>query len=602
MRGSHGELPLQNGTDILFREFEAVGNFYIKWLKIEVTTMIHIAAIILLVFCSLVYGQEKQKIAFIFVGEEPKKGIFKPFFGQMQMATMKKYVAEDRTADFKKLVEERNKAQINKTISGWGVKYIVSIEISEAIEGYYLEAKMMDAETSEIVKMSIAESKLENPKDVSTAAQGIVAGLFDISENLSSPVTNTANRVTFTDPRDKQIYETAQIGNHIWMAKNMNYKIGAFWCYDNENFNCEKYGLLYDWHTANKVCPSGWKLPSRSEWNDLVQTIGKEVAGKKLKSREGQGTDDFGFSALLGGRRNTGGSFDYLKEDGRWWTSTLAPEGTNAYYQYMNIKMDYIDEKLRPNDLANGYSVRCVMGTPDSNIAKPAVASSSKDSTKKAGNIFIDPRDKQEYKFVEIGNLVWMTKNMNYETGTSYCYGKEAFNCKKYGRLYDWKTAKEACPSGWHLPTRGEWHDLIRSVDERIEKEKTTIFSDVGKEWFGVTGNLVGKALDKTVDAYANDQTTVVGAAGNVASGKRLKSKEYKGTDNYGFSALLGGGRSNEKGGFFYIDKGVAWWTATEYKNDPKKAFDMYILLNEDIVKEYIFSKSDSYSVRCVKD
>lgn len=548
--------------------------------------MKHIAIIILLAFCSLVYGQEKQKIAFIFVGEEPKKGVFKPFSSQIQMATMKKYVTEDRTEEFRKLAKE----EINKAVSQSGVKYIISIEISEAIEGYSIEAKMMDVETSEIVKMSIAESKLENPKDVSTAAQEIVTGLFDFPENSSTSTASSSSRATIIDPRDKQIYEIVQIGNLTWMAKNMNHKIGAFWCYDNEKFNCEKYGLLYDWHSAMKVCPSGWKLPSRGEWNDLVQTIGKEIAGKKLKSRDGQGTDDFGFSALLGGRRNTGGSFDYLKEDGRWWTSSVTSEGTNAYYQYMNIKIDYIDEKLRPNDFANGYSVRCVMGSPDSNTAKSVVANSGNDSTKKVDNIFIDPRDKQEYKFVEIGRLVWMAKNMNYKIGTSWCYDDNDFNCKKFGRLYDWNTAKkEACPSGWHLPSRVEWLDLVKFVDdEKIEKEeKNSFFSDLGKNLFGTTGSFVGKMFDAIFE--------IVGGV----SGKKLKSKEAKGTDNYGFSALLGGGRDYKKG-FYYINEGTAWWTATE--KDTKEAYDIFILKIDDNVNEGIYNKSDGYSVRCVKD
>jgi len=254
----------------------------------------------------------------------------------------------------------------------------------------------------------------------------------------------------------------------------------------------------------------------------------------------------------------------------------------------MNIKMDYIDENLRPNDFANGYSVRCVMGSPDTNAAKSNVAS-SKDSTKKADNIFIDPRDKQEYKFVEIGRLVWMAKNMNYKIGTSWCYDDKDFNCKKHGRLYDWNAANKACPSGWHLPSRVEWLDLIKFVDdEKIEKEKASFFSDLGKDLFGATGKIVGKMFDVISEA-------IVGGV----SGKKLKSKEYKGTDNYGFSALLGGGRDYNDG-FYYIDFGTAWWTATEANS--KEAHDIFILKINDSVSEGVYSKSDGYSVRCVKD
>jgi len=169
-------------------------------------TMMHTIAITLLAFCSFIYGQEKQKIAFVFLGEEPKKGIFKPLSSQMQMATMKKYVAEERTAEFRKLAEEGNEAY--KAVSQWGVKYIIIIEMSEAIEGYYLDAKMMDVGNYEIVKMSSTESKFENSKDVSDVAQKIIAGLLDLSENSNSSASSNISYEFFIDPRDNQRYET----------------------------------------------------------------------------------------------------------------------------------------------------------------------------------------------------------------------------------------------------------------------------------------------------------------------------------------------------------------------------------------------------------
>jgi uncharacterized protein (TIGR02145 family) len=571
-----------------------------------------IAAIILLAFCSFAYGQEKQRIAFIFVGEEPKKGIFKPFSSQMQMATMKKYATEDRTAEFRKLAVEGNESQVYKAVSQWGVKYVIFIEISEAIEGYYLEAKMMNVENSEIVKISIAESKLENSKEVSIAAQEIVAGLLEFSENSSSSMSNNISYEIFTDPRDNQSYEIIKKGNLIWMTKNMNYKTGKYWCYGNESFNCEKYGKLYDWHTAMEVCPNGWKLPSRSEWNDLIRAVGKEIAGKKLKSREMQGTDDFGFSALLGGRRNVGGSFDYLREDGRWWTSTTTPEGSNAYYQYMNIRMDYIDENLRPNDFSNGYSVRCVMGSPDVVTAtskSPASSSGDNNISEKSNNSLTDPRDNQNYKVIKIGDLTWIAENMNYKTGTSWCYNDEDFNCEKYGRLYDWNAAMKACPSGWHLPKHAEWTYLVRTVNDDTENvnSRKTITGTIGSALglFASASILSVEGMKKNFTELMDNVTKFAdelpAVEGNVNAGERLKSKEFNGTNTFGFSALASGGRNNEVK-FYYIGKGGAWWTATENKDNKKEAYDIFIFSNEKSVREGIFSKSDGYSVRCVKD
>ncbi|WP_461252249.1 FISUMP domain-containing protein, partial [Treponema sp. R8-4-B8] len=58
-----------------------------------------------------------------------------------------------------------------------------------------------------------------------------------------------------------------------------------------------------------------------------------------------------------------------------------------------------------------------------------------------------------------------MAHNLNYHTNSgSWCYMDSSSYCGKYGRLYDWKTAKKACPAGWRLPSRKEWVRLSLAV------------------------------------------------------------------------------------------------------------------------------------------
>lgn len=64
------------------------------------------------------------------------------------------------------------------------------------------------------------------------------------------------------------------------------------------------------------------------------------------------------------------------------------------------------------------------------------------------------------YSAVQIGDYYWMSKNLNYETGNSWCYDNNSSNCITHGRLYDWNTALVACPSGWHLPSISELSNL----------------------------------------------------------------------------------------------------------------------------------------------
>ena len=89
---------------------------------------------------------------------------------------------------------------------------------------------------------------------------------------------------------------------------------------------------------------------------------GKKAAGKKLKARSGwnnngNGTDDFGFSALSGGYRYSKGGFDDAGYNGRWWAAKEFG-GYLAYYRYMVSNDDNVSEYYYSKDY--GYSVRCV--------------------------------------------------------------------------------------------------------------------------------------------------------------------------------------------------------------------------------------------------
>ena len=108
------------------------------------------------------------------------------------------------------------------------------------------------------------------------------------------------NAMLLVDDRDGQTYRTVKIGNQIWMAENLNYKMANSFCYNDETSNCTKYGRLYLWSAAmdsvgiwssngkncgynqfcspiypvRGACPSGWHLPSKSEWEDLIMAVG----------------------------------------------------------------------------------------------------------------------------------------------------------------------------------------------------------------------------------------------------------------------------------------------------------------------------------------
>jgi uncharacterized protein (TIGR02145 family) len=191
----------------------------------------------------------------------------------------------------------------------------------------------------------------------------VLKRLLDADKKITEPRDNNLEKGIFIDPRDEKKYKTVTIGKQIWMAENLNYNASDSKCYNNDPANGQKYGRLYNWETAIKSCPPGWHLPSDKEWQELVDFAGGDaIAGKKLKAtsgwiNNGNGTDEYGFSALSSGYCRTNGSFIYVGSFGGWWSST-EDNATESYYR--NVGSD-ITEVLRYSIAKTPFfSVRCI--------------------------------------------------------------------------------------------------------------------------------------------------------------------------------------------------------------------------------------------------
>lgn len=187
---------------------------------------------------------------------------------------------------------------------------------------------------------------------------------------------------------------------------------------------------------------------------------------------------------------------------------------------------------------------------------------------------FTDPRDDKVYKFVRVGEQVWMAVNLNYNTsGASWCYNDKTANCEVYGMLYDWQSAISACPEGWHLPSEEEWDVLIE-------------FSG-GKK-------VAGGNLKET--GYAH------WAAPNQGAKNRFAFNALPGglKDMYVKPAPPGMAVSQKEKSFDRIGKSATFWTSS--KAGGKSARYIEILYDEEKCYHETQSVKSGLSIRCLKN
>lgn len=195
-----------------------------------------------------------------------------------------------------------------------------------------------------------------------------------------------------------------------------------------------------------------------------------------------------------------------------------------------------------------------------------ALAAASPDTC--ADSSFYDTRDSTEYSVVVINNIRWMQTNIDFETpAKSLAYvswpTRDHAEEPEYGRLYTWYAAKDACPSGWRLPTIDEFRDLLTATDS----------------WRN-SGNL------RKSGAYW-----------------RLDSAGLGGRDAYGFAAVSAGNRLpyglDPHGGYYGEDGVLAdFWTASV---DPRTGYPLHVVMHYARPTQVLQGEFTAFrSVRCV--
>ena len=186
------------------------------------------------------------------------------------------------------------------------------------------------------------------------------------------------------DERDGQVYKTVRIGEQLWMAENLNYVSENFEYSLSEKIITTEIdtlsGMKYNWDEAQSVCPDGWHLPSRLEYQALVdqaKTVEKGYAGLPLMSKScsrlwdknSAASDVFGFSAIPNYRTGRGNVNTVYYPQGSFWSSSDASD----WGYLLSLDGDASASAASKKNFLN--AVRCVK--TEGNPIESAVESSS---------------------------------------------------------------------------------------------------------------------------------------------------------------------------------------------------------------------------------
>lgn len=195
-------------------------------------------------------------------------------------------------------------------------------------------------------------------------------------------------------------YDLIEIGGQCWLGDNLNAialndgtpianvtdntawsttTTPAYCYYQNNTTYQTLYGNLYNFATiqTNKLCPTGWHVPSDCEWMYMEGALGLSIAdqqigtgfrgtteGDALKSLDGWNdphtphNNSTGFTAYPGGYRFTNGTFSGRLLYGYWASSTLDASTGNTWSRKLNVGNSNISRTAY--NTFQGYSVRCI--------------------------------------------------------------------------------------------------------------------------------------------------------------------------------------------------------------------------------------------------
>lgn len=483
--------------------------------------------------------------------------------------------------------------------------------------------------------------------------------------------TGTIDPCPSTVLYEGKTYNTVLIGTQCWLKENLdvgtrvngsqnqeNNSTIEKYCYGDDVNNCNTYGGLYQWDEAMQyiitegaqgICPSGWHVPTSSEFETLFNTIGWSSNSLKAIGQgggDGAGTNTSGFTSLLAGERTNDGNTYNLNSNAYFWSSsksggfywrTYLAYHTNQIYTYSFEHPDW------------GESIRCIKDVPPDS---PTLSSPSNGATKviisptlswytsTAGatsyRLQLSTNDQFVTTVYDSSNLSTTSLQVNdLQYSTTYYWRVKATN---YIGTSDWSSVNSfttkiiinvPCLGSPTLSYGGKIYNTVQIGTQCWLKENL----DLGTRINGSQNQTNNSTIEKY--CYYDDPNYCVSYGGLYqwdeamqylttpgiqgicperwhvptyeefgiladavdGNGNALKAiGQEGGTDESGFSALLAGHRTS--GGF--SDFGVAYfWSSTE--TFYTRAFYMNLFYFDGGIHLYDYYKVHGLSVRCLR-
>jgi uncharacterized protein (TIGR02145 family) len=267
--------------------------------------------------------------------------------------------------------------------------------------------------------------------------------------------------------------------------------------------------------------------------------------------------------------------------------SAEAPQGTSSVNVTASTRNPYASISGDGEaDVSTGSGTVTIVVTSQDGFSTRTYTVDITVSTVPPEGSFTDLRDCNEYRYVTIGNQVWMAENLNYATDSgSWAYNNDSSFADIYGRLYNWETACEVCPEGWHLPGDDEWTEL-----------QVFLIAN-GYNYDGsFSGNKIGKSLAST---SGWEFSPTAGHVGNDTSSN----------NSSGFDALPGGsllfvidGEDYPDGVFQDEGLHARFWSSSKIPRVTHLYFMQGLAAEREDIYRTAWHMIDGMSVRCVKD